>query len=275
MQDLNMGTSDDYTLSGGLPKGTPDSIEWEKGDTLTSASRETGIPLSLLKEWNGGTDAIQAGGSLKIPDAYYESSEAAIVDTSSVAIAQTEEALIAAAVEPTATYAKLWGKAYHTEAENDVVKQADYVKDVETYVKTGSSYVQKMSPILDTVVAAFAGDEGTDPTKLHRAMLEIGAHESEGGTQLYNKKSGASGVFQVLASTVLATASSTYYGPKAQALAGKTPKQIKAMTKLERESWMQTNPTANAVFGTIELIKLSKGLANNKRPSYLNQLQPD
>ena len=279
MEALNLGTS-----NGGLPKvNTP----VDRGDT---DALDTAIIEMRRKEVETADTAI--------PTTYYdkddqdfteyrtpvEAPEESLEVAPSIAITQMEKALTKPSTESsdvssntdvssTATYGNLWGRAYHTEAENDSVKQADYAADVAAYVKPNSSYVQSMSPILDTVVAAFAGDEGTDPAKLHRAMLEIGAHESEGGTQLYNKKSGASGVFQVLASTVLATSTSPYYGPKAQALAGKTPAQIAAMTKAQRETWMQTDLTANAVFGTIELIKLSKGLSNAGEPKYLKTIQ--
>ena len=42
-------------------------LEWGKGDTLTSVSKEVGISVALLKHLNGGSEKIFAGESLKIP----------------------------------------------------------------------------------------------------------------------------------------------------------------------------------------------------------------
>ena len=73
-EELIANTPDDFTLSGGLPKADAVNvdqgmyIDWEAGDSLTSASRETGIPVALLQEWNGGSEKVFAGDSLRIPD---------------------------------------------------------------------------------------------------------------------------------------------------------------------------------------------------------------
>ena len=73
-EELIANTPDDFTLSGGLPKADAVNvdqgmyIDWEAGDSLTSASRETGIPVALLQEWNGGSEKVFAGESLRIPD---------------------------------------------------------------------------------------------------------------------------------------------------------------------------------------------------------------
>ena len=166
-----------------------------------------------------------------------------------------------------AIYGELWGRAFHTEAEYDAAKQLDYKTDVALYVVPNSNYVNTMVPILNKVIPAFEGDI------LYRAMLEIGAHESEGATDLYNEDSHASGVFQTLTSTVRDTAkNSDYYGPKAQELTGKSRQEVSKMTAVQIQKWMQTDFTANAVFGTIELIKLAKGLENKGEGNYLRQL---
>jgi hypothetical protein len=172
-----------------------------------------------------------------------------------------------------AMYGELWGRAFHTEAENDAAKQLDYKKDVELYVVPNSNYVNTMVPILNKVIPAFEGDSNVKGDILYRAMLEIGAHESEGATDLYNEKSHASGVFQTLTSTVRDTAKdSDYYGPKAQELTGKSRQEVSKMTAAQIQNWMQTDFTANAVFGAIELIKLAKGLENKGEGNYLRQL---
>ena len=44
------------------------------------------------------------------------------------------------------------------------------------------------------------------------------------------------------------------------------------MSKSEIETWMKTDFTSNAVFGTIELIKLAKGQADIGNTQYLSQL---
>ena len=117
---------DGYTLDGGLPKEAEVNvdqgmyIDWEAGDTLTSASRETGIPVALLQEWNGGSNKVFAGGSLRIPDDFelqdtvepatfydkddqdfpeYKGSVAAPVVTPSTAIEETEAMLTEAPVQ--------------------------------------------------------------------------------------------------------------------------------------------------------------------------------
>jgi len=172
-----------------------------------------------------------------------------------------------------AIHGRLWGRAFHTEAEYDSIKQADYVDDVRQFLVPNSNYVNTMVPILNRVVPAFAGDSGVKGDILYRAMLEIGAHESQGATDLYNKKSHASGVFQTLTSTVRDTAKdSDYYGPKAQKLTGKSREEVANMTAVQIQNWMQTDFTANAVFGAIELIKLAKGLENIGEGDYLLQL---
>ena len=172
-----------------------------------------------------------------------------------------------------AIHGRLWGRAFHTEAEYDSIKQADYVDDVRQFLVPNSNYVNTMVPILNRVVPAFAGDSGVKGDILYRAMLEIGAHESQGATDLYNKKSHASGVFQTLTSTVRDTAKdSGYYGPKAQELTGKSRQEVANMTAVQIQNWMQTDFTANAVFGAIELIKLAKGLQVRGEGDYLLQL---
>ena len=172
-----------------------------------------------------------------------------------------------------ALYSKLWGKAYHTDAENDVTKQNKYIADVKKHVKPYSRYVKIVAPILNKVIPAFEGDSNVRGDRLYRAMLEIGAHESGGATDLFNEKSKASGVFQTLVSTVRDGAKSDYYGKKARALTGYTPAKIASMSNEEIQTWMQTDFTSNAVFGTLELIKLSKNLAAvEKLPEYLSQL---
>ena len=117
---------DGYTLDGGLPKAAEVDvdqgmyIDWEAGDTLTSASHETGIPVALLQEWNGGSNKVFAGGSLRIPDDFelqdtvepatfydkddqdfpeYKGSVAAPVVTPSTAIEETEAMLTEAPVQ--------------------------------------------------------------------------------------------------------------------------------------------------------------------------------
>jgi len=127
MEALNLGTPDDFTLSGGLPKAEEDDvgqgtyIDWEDGDTLTSASKLTGIPVDLLRDWNGGTDDVFAGESLRIPDDFelqdtvapatyydkddqnfteYGGTEEPAVATPSVATTPVEEALTEAVVAP-------------------------------------------------------------------------------------------------------------------------------------------------------------------------------
>ena len=157
-----------------------------------------------------------------------------------------------------AQFAVLWGDAYHTKAGKDQVKLADYESDVAKYAKVGTDYFKMINPILLEVSSAFDGDEGVSKEKIHRAMLEIGAHESEGGSQLVNSDSTARGVFQVLAPTAKANAKTPYYGPKAQAIAGKTKAEVASMSSTQIKEWMRTNTKANAVMGTIELIKLSK-----------------
>ena len=172
-----------------------------------------------------------------------------------------------------AIHGRLWGRAFHTEAENDTDKQADYVEDVRRYVVPNSNYVNTMVPILNKVIPAFEGDSNVKGDILYRAMLEIGAHESEGATDLYNEESHASGVFQTLTSTVRDTAKdSGYYGPKAQELTGKSRQEVANMTAVQIQNWMQTDFTANAVFGAIELIKLAKGLQVRGEGDYLLQL---
>ena len=172
-----------------------------------------------------------------------------------------------------AIYGELWGRAFHTEAEYDAAKQLDYKTDVALYVVPNSNYVNTMVPILNKVIPAFEGDSNVKGDILYRAMLEIGAHESEGATDLYNEDSHASGVFQTLTSTVRDTAkNSDYYGPKAQELTGKSRQEVSKMTAVQIQKWMQTDFTANAVFGTIELIKLAKGLENKGEGNYLRQL---
>ena len=172
-----------------------------------------------------------------------------------------------------AIHGRLWGRAFHTEAEYDEIKQADYVDDVRQFLVPNSNYVNTMVPILNKVVPAFAGDSGVKGDILYRAMLEIGAHESQGATDLYNRKSHASGVFQTLTSTVRDTAKdSGYYGPKAQELTGKSRQEVANMTAVQIQNWMQTDFTANAVFGAIELIKLAKGLQVRGEGDYLLQL---
>jgi hypothetical protein len=172
-----------------------------------------------------------------------------------------------------AIYGELWGRAFHTEAEYDAAKQLDYKTDVALYVVPNSNYVNTMVPILNKVIPAFEGDSNVKGDILYRAMLEIGAHESEGATDLYNEDSHASGVFQTLTSTVRDTAKdSDYYGPKAQELTGKSRQEVSKMTAAQIQNWMQTDFTANAVFGAIELIKLAKGLKNKGEGKYLRQL---
>lgn len=161
-------------------------------------------------------------------------------------------------VSNTPQYGSLWGSSYHTKAEDDATKQKDYDNDVKKYVKSDTSYYKDVSPILERVVSAFDGDEGIKKDKLYRAMLEIGAHESEGGTQLVNSNSSARGVFQVLVGTARENMNHAYMGPKARRLMSKTAAEVEAMTDDQVKEWMRTSTQDNAVLGTIELMKLSK-----------------
>ena len=174
-----------------------------------------------------------------------------------------------------ALYGNLWGKTYHTELEDNAAGQKLYTENVKAHVKPYSRYVKIIAPILNKVIPAFAGDSNVKGDRLYRAMLEIGAAESNGADRayLYNTKTGASGPFQTLASSVKDSVNRVgYYGPMAEKLTGKSKKEIQDMSKSEIETWMQTDFTSNAVFGTIELIKLAKGQADKGNPQYLKQL---
>ena len=139
MEALNLGTS-----NGGLPKvNTP----VDRGDT---DALDTAIIEMRRKEVETADTAI--------PTTYYdkddqdfteyrtpvEAPEESLEVAPSIAITQMEKALTKPSTESsdvssntdvssTATYGNLWGRAYHTEAENDSVKQADYAADVAAY----------------------------------------------------------------------------------------------------------------------------------------------
>ena len=55
---------------GAASVGQDTYLEWEDGDTLTSASKKVGISVALLKHLNGGSEKVFAGESLKIPASF-------------------------------------------------------------------------------------------------------------------------------------------------------------------------------------------------------------
>ena len=67
---LSGGVSEPPKVNSPLPdeESSVESIEWTEGDTIYSASQTMGVPLEVLREWNGGSDDIQVGGTLAIPD---------------------------------------------------------------------------------------------------------------------------------------------------------------------------------------------------------------
>ena len=211
----------------------------------------------------------------KVRNAYRDYNDGSTVD------AQMTEALKGSLLYPKvlesnkAVYGNLWGGVYHTKLEGNAAGQKLYTENVEAHLKPYSRYVKIMAPILNKVIPAFAGDSNVKGDRLYRAMLEIGAAESNGAdsSELYNSDTGASGPFQTLASSVKDSVSRQgYYGPMAAKLTGKSKKEILSMSKSEIETWMKTDFTSNAVFGTIELIKLAKGQADIGNTQYLSQL---
>lgn len=244
---LSGGVSEPPKVNSPLPdeESSVESIKWTEGDTLYSASQTMGIPLEVLREWNGGSDEIQVGGTLAIPDDYFvEIEEVEYDDTPNVAPVD------------------VWDDLYHTEATDAMRKDFAYKQGL--HVKPDSEYYKMADVTLDAALTAFVDpqtgvtDENIDLGRVKDLMIDFGAIESNGGTALAAPNSTARGVWQVISTLVKDHAKTDYYGPRAQSVTGKSRDEVLRMGDKEIENWMMADPTANATFGIISLIRNAK-----------------